>query len=304
MKRITTFVVGMLVTIFSLGFTSRAGSYFHSDVLVSTEWVAEHKNLPNLVLVEVDADIATYKEGHIRGAVGWSWQSQLSDTLRRDIISKADLEKLLGNSGIDNNSTIILYGDNNNWFAAWAFWQLKMYGHKDVRLMDGGRKKWLAENRELTKDVPMPKATKYVASKANENYRALLPQVQQAMKSPKAVLVDVRSPDEYSGKILAPAGLPETAQRGGHIPGAKNIPWAKACNDDGTFKSVEELKALYSVKGVTPEKNVIAYCRIGERSSHTWFVLKYLLGYQNVSNYDGSWTEWGNLVAAPVEKGE
>jgi thiosulfate/3-mercaptopyruvate sulfurtransferase len=302
MKRITNFVLWMLASIFLVGFTPRTGSYFHSDVLVSTEWVAEHKNLANLVLVEVDADIATYNDGHIPGAIGWSWQTQLSDTLRRDIISKADLEKLLGNSGIDNNSTIILYGDNNNWFAAWAFWQLKMYGHKDVRLMDGGRKKWAAENRELTKDMPMPKAAKYVASNANESYRALLPQVQQAMKSSKAALVDVRSPDEYSGKILAPAGLPETAQRGGHIPGAKNIPWAKACNDDGTFKSAEELKALYAGKGVTADKNVIAYCRIGERSSHTWFVLKYLLGYPNVSNYDGSWTEWGNLVGAVVER--
>ncbi len=295
MKNIILLILGFLL--------AAPAAHAQVEVLVSTEWVNQHKSDPNVVVVEVDANIAAYHEGHIPGALGWNWQTQLSDTVRRDILNKAALEKLLRTSGIGNNTTIILYGDNNNWFAAWAFWQLKMYGHKDVRLMNGGRKKWLAENRELTKDLLTPKPAKYLAAGFKESYRALLPQVQTGMKSPSTVLVDVRSPDEYSGKILAPTGLPETAQRGGHVPGAKNIPWAKACNEDGTFKSVEELKGLYAKADVTPDKNVIAYCRIGERSSHTWFVLKYLLGYPNVSNYDGSWTEWGNLVGAPVEKG-
>ncbi|MDZ7343660.1 MAG: sulfurtransferase [candidate division KSB1 bacterium] len=277
--------------------------YANPEVLVSTDWVVQHKNDPNVVIVEVDVDTSAYDEGHVPGALAWNWQTQLCDTVRRDVISKADLEKLLGQSGISNDTTVVLYGDNNNWFAAWAFWQLKMYGHKDVRIMNGGRKKWLAENRELTTDVPTPKKATYRAEERNEKLRAYLPQVQEAMKSPNAVLVDVRSPDEFTGKILSPPGLPETCQRGGHIPGAKNIPWAQACNEDGTFKSADELQTLYVGKGVTDDKNVIAYCRIGERSSHTWFVLKYLLGYPNVSNYDGSWTEWGNLVGAPVEKG-
>lgn len=277
--------------------------YANPEVLVSTEWVIQHKNDPNVVVVEVDVDTSAYDEGHVPGALAWNWQTQLCDTVRRDVISKADLEKLLGQSGIGNDTTVVLYGDNNNWFAAWAFWQLKMYGHKDVRIMNGGRKKWLAENREMTKEVPAPKKATYRAADRNEKLRAYLPQVQEAMKAPNTVLVDVRSPDEFTGKILSPPGLPETCQRGGHIPGAKNIPWAQACNEDGTFKSANELQTLYFGKGVTDDKNVIAYCRIGERSSHTWFVLKHLLGYPNVSNYDGSWTEWGNLVAAPVEKG-
>jgi thiosulfate/3-mercaptopyruvate sulfurtransferase len=278
-------------------------NYANPDVLVSTDWVEQHKSDPNVVIAEVDVDTNAYNEGHVAGAIGWNWQTQLCDTVRRDVISKADLEKLLGSSGIDNDTTVVLYGDNNNWFAAWALWQLKMYGHKDVRLMNGGRKKWLAEGRPLTKDAPAPKPKTYKATERNESLRAYLRQVQNAMNSPASVMVDVRSPDEFTGKILSPPGLPETCQRGGHIPGAKNIPWGQACNDDGTFKSADELKALYGGKGVTADKNVIAYCRIGERSSHTWFVLKYLLGYPNVVNYDGSWTEWGNLVNAPVEKG-
>jgi thiosulfate/3-mercaptopyruvate sulfurtransferase len=208
----------------------------------------------------------------------------------------------MSESGIGNDTTVILYGDNNNWFAAWALWQLKIYGHRDVRLMDGGRKKWLAESRELTQDVPRFKPASYRAQNPDFSIRAFLPQVQEASSKKAADLVDVRSPQEFTGEILAPPGLPETCQRGGHVPGAKNIPWAKACNEDGTFKSPEELKTLYGGQGVTPDKPVIAYCRIGERSSHTWFVLKYLLGYKNVKNYDGSWTEWGNLVAALVEK--
>jgi thiosulfate/3-mercaptopyruvate sulfurtransferase len=272
------------------------------DVLVSTDWVAQHRADPGVRVVEVDVDTAAYEQGHVPGALGWNWTTDLCDTLVRDIVPKAKLEKLLGASGITPDSTIVLYGDNNNWFAAWAFWQLKVYGHKDVRIMDGGRKKWLAEGRELETGKPAVAATTYTASGPDLSIRAFLPEVQKAMGRPDVALVDVRSPQEFTGEILAPPGLPETCQRGGHIPGAKSIPWAKACNDDGTFKSREELAALYGSHGVTPEKEVIAYCRIGERSSHTWFVLKYLLGYQNVKNYDGSWTEWGNLVGAPVER--
>ena len=278
-------------------------TYSKPQVLVTTQWVDEHKKDSNLAIVEVDVDTTAYSEGHIENAVGWNWQTQLCDTVRREIIGKVNLEQLLAAGGISNNTTIVLYGDNNNWFAAWALWQLKMYGHEDVRLMNGGRKKWLAEGRGLTKEVPSPKKGAYQVKDFNEKYRALLNQVQKAIEGKNAVLVDVRSPDEFSGKILSPPGLPETCQRGGHIPGAKNIPWGQACNEDGTFKSPEDLEALYAGKGVTPDKNVIADCRIGERSSHSWFVLKYLLGYPNVTNYDGSWTEWGNLVGAPVEKG-
>ena len=277
--------------------------YANPVTLVSTDWADEHKTGPNVVLVEVDVDTAAYGEGHIPGAVGWNWQTQLCDTIRRDIISKEALEKLLGESGIGNDTTIVLYGDNNNWFAAWALWQLKLYGHKDVRIMNGGRKKWLAEGREVTTEVPSRTPTTYTVSGFDETYRAYRRQIEDAVMTGSAALVDVRSPDEYTGKILAPPGLPETCQRGGHLPGAESIPWALACNEDGTFKPPEALQELYSSKGVTPERDVIVYCRIGERSSHTWFVLKYLLGYPNVSNYDGSWTEWGNLVGAPIETG-
>ena len=272
------------------------------DVLVSTDWVAQHRTDPTVRIVEVDVDTAAYAQGHVPGAVGWNWTTELCDTVVRDIVPKQKLEELLGRSGITPQTTIVLYGDNNNWFAAWAFWQLKIYGHEDVRLMNGGRKKWLAEGRELEIDAAKPTATTYKAKNPDASIRALLPDVQAAYKRSDTVLVDVRSPQEFTGEILAPPGLPETCQRGGHIPGAKSIPWAKACNDDGTFKSREELEALYGSQGVTSDKNVIAYCRIGERSSHTWFVLKYLLGFKNVRNYDGSWTEWGNLVGAPVEK--
>jgi len=276
--------------------------YAHPEVLVSTDWVDEHKDDANVAVVEVDVDTAAYQEGHIPGAVGWNWQTQLCDTLQRDIISQWNLEKLLGGSGIGNDTTIVLYGDNNNWFAAWALWQLKLYQHDDVRIMDGGRKKWLAEEREVNTESPPPEQTTYKAKGLDSDLRILLPEVQEAIKSDKTTLVDVRSPDEFTGKILSPPGLPETCQRGGHIPKAQNIPWGLACNEDGTFKNADELKELYANKGVTPEKDVIAYCRIGERSSHSWFALKYLLGYPNVKNYDGSWTEWGNLVGAPVEK--
>lgn len=277
--------------------------YAHPEVLVSTDWVAEHRTDPNVVIAEVDVDTAAYNEGHIPGAIGWAWNTQLCDTVRRDILSKQQFEELMASSGIGNDTIVVLYGDNNNWFAAWAFWQMKIYGHKDVRIMNGGRKKWLAEGRELSTEIPQPRRTAYKASDPDLSLRAFLPQVQVAMKERSAALVDVRSPQEFTGEILAPPGLPETCQRGGHIPGARNIPWAKACNEDGTFKSYEELKQLYQAEGIDGSKPVIAYCRIGERSSHTWFVLKYLLGFNNVANYDGSWTEWGNLVGAPVERG-
>jgi thiosulfate/3-mercaptopyruvate sulfurtransferase len=278
--------------------------YAHPESLVSTDWIAEHGSDPGIVLVEVDVDTSAYDEGHLDGALGWNWRTQLCDTVLRDVISKSDLEGLLSQSGITNDSTVILYGDNNNWFAAWAFWQLKLYGHNDVRLMDGGRKKWLAEERPLSVDIPSRPPVNYVASDADLTERAFLTDVQSLLASGRpAGLVDVRSPDEFSGKILAPPGLPETCQRGGHIPGATNIGWSAACNEDGTFKSREALEEIYGGGGITPNQEVVTYCRIGERSSFSWYVLKYLLGYPNVRNYDGSWTEWGNLVGAPIEKG-
>jgi thiosulfate/3-mercaptopyruvate sulfurtransferase len=277
--------------------------YAHPEVLVTTEWVASHTNDPKVKIVEVDVDTKAYDEGHIPNALGWAWNTQLCDTVQRDIIPKAQFEKLLGNSGIDNGTTVVLYGDNNNWFAAWAFWQLKIYGHADVRIMNGGRKKWLAEGRDLSGETPKPAAVSYKASEPDFSIRAFLPQVQAATKQGAVELVDVRSPQEFTGEILSPPGLPETCQRGGHIPGARSITWSKACNDDGSFKSFNELKSLYQNEGISGSKPVIAYCRIGERSSHSWFVLKYLLGYKDVKNYDGSWTEWGNLVGAPVERG-
>ena len=259
--------------------------YKHPEVLVTTEWAANHLNDPKIRLVEVDVDTMAYDQGHIAGAVGWNWQTQLQDNVRRDLIGKSALEELLGKSGISNDTTILLYGDNNNWFAAYAFWQLKYYGHKDVRLIDGGRKKWVAEKRPLTTDAPKIAPVSYHASAPDESIRAYRDQVFAAMKKKEgAALVDVRSVDEFSGKILAPPGLSETAQRGGHIPGAANIPWAQAANEDGTFKSADALKQLYEGKGVSGGGEVIAYCRIGERSSHTWFALKYLLGWKDVKN--------------------
>jgi thiosulfate/3-mercaptopyruvate sulfurtransferase len=277
--------------------------YAHPEALVTTEWVAAHANDANVRVAEVDVDTKAYDEGHVPGAVGWAWNTQLCDTLRRDILSKEQFEELMSSSGVSRDTTLVIYGDNNNWFAAWALWQAKIYGHKDVRLMNGGRKKWLAEGRELSTEKPEPKRTTYSAKEADLSLRAFLPQVQQASESRSAALVDVRSPQEFTGEILSPPGLPETCQRGGHIPGARSIPWGKACNDDGTFKSADELRQLYGVEGIDGSRPVIAYCRIGERSSHTWFVLKYLLGMDKVTNYDGSWTEWGNLVGAGVERG-
>jgi thiosulfate/3-mercaptopyruvate sulfurtransferase len=277
------------------------GTTSASDVLVSTEWIAQHARDANLRIVEVDVDTTAYGQGHVPGAIGWNWSTELCDTLVRDIIPKAKFEALMSRSGIASDTTVVLYGDNNNWFAAWAFWQMKIYGHRDVRIMNGGRKKWLSDSRDLETATPAVTPTSYQAPAPDSSIRAFLQEVQDALKK-GTPLVDVRSPQEFTGEILAPPGLPETCQRGGHIPGAKSIPWGKACNEDGTFKSTEELQQLYGSAGVTPDKAVIAYCRIGERSSHTWFVLKHLLGYPDVKNYDGSWTEWGNLVGAPVEK--
>ncbi len=277
--------------------------YAHPEAVVSTQWVVEHGNDANVRLVEVDVDSAAYQQGHIAGAVGWNWQSQLQQTVRRDVISKTEMEQLLGHSGIDNNTTIVLYGDNNNWFAAWALWQLRYYGHREVKLMNGGRVKWVAENRPLTAEVPRPRAKTYRASEPNQNIRAYRDSVLAAVNARNVALVDVRAPAEFSGELLAPPNLPqEGSQRGGHIPGAANIPWGQAVNQDGTFKSADELRALYGGKGIDGRRETIAYCRIGERSSHTWFVLTQLLGYDNVRNYDGSWTEWGSIVGAPIER--
>ena len=272
------------------------------DVLVSTQWVVGHLNDAKVKLIEVDVDTTQYGEGHIQGAVGLNWTSQLQDQLRRDIASKEQIERLLSDAGVGNGDTIVLYGDNNNWFAAYAFWLLTMYGHKDLKLMDGGRKKWLDEGRPTTKDAARPAQATYKASGPDLSLRAHSDEVLKAVKDAKHALVDVRSPAEYNGEIMAPPGLPETAQRMGHIPGAQNVPWGQAANEDGTFKSDEELKKLYGGKGVTGDKDVIAYCRIGERSSHTWVALKYLLGYKDVKNYDGSWTEWGSMVGMPIER--
>ncbi|MCI0812897.1 MAG: sulfurtransferase [Chloroflexi bacterium] len=277
--------------------------YAHPESLVSTEWVAEHSNDGNVRLVEVDVDTSAYDQGHIAGAVGWNWTSQLQETLARDIISKSAMEELLGKAGIDNNTTVVLYGDNNNWFAAWAFWQIRLYGHGDVKLMNGGRAKWEAEGRSLTTDPAGVSDKTYTASEADNSIRAFREDVLAAVGAGSTSLVDVRAPAEFSGELLAPANLPqEGAQRGGHIPGAANIPWGTAVAEDGTFKSADELKDIYGGKGIDGSKPTIAYCRIGERSSHTWFVLTQLLGQSNVRNYDGSWTEYGSIVRAPIER--
>jgi len=272
------------------------------NVLVDADWAAEHLDDPNVRFVEVDVDTHAYDEGHIPGAVAWNWTSQLSDGVRRDIVGRDELEKLLSESGIDDGTTIVLYGDNNNWFAAWAYWQLRLFDVEGVKILDGGRKLWLAQGRPTSTDVPTYDPTGIRLSTADFSHRAFRDDVLRQVESGGA-LVDVRSPAEFSGELLAPAALPqEGAQRAGHVPGAANIPWASAVREDGTFKDPDELRALYAAKGITEDRDVIAYCRIGERSSHTWFVLHELLGFQRVRNYDGSWTEYGSLVGVPIEK--
>jgi thiosulfate/3-mercaptopyruvate sulfurtransferase len=279
--------------------------YAHPEVLVETDWVKRNLGKLGIRVIEIDVDAKAYAAGHIPGAVGFNWQTQLQDQVRRDIISKEAFEKLMSDAGINPSDTVILYGDNNNWFAAYGFWLLKIYGHRDVRLMNGGRSKWLNEqDRELTTDVPKFPRSEYKASEPDVAIRAKLGEVLQAQAAKACNFVDVRSLDEFSGKVIAPPGMTETAQRAGHIPGAKSVPWNMAVRQDGTFKSAEELRNLYlDDKRLDATKETIAYCRIGERSAHTWFALKYLVGLLRVKSYDGSWTEYGSIVGAPIERG-
>jgi thiosulfate/3-mercaptopyruvate sulfurtransferase len=276
--------------------------YAHPEVLVDTDWVDQHKNDPKVRVAEVDYDpTANYTLGHVPGSVLIDWKADINDPLTRNIITQQACESLLQRVGVNDDTTLVLYGDFNNWFAAFAFWVFKYYGYKDVRLMNGGRKKWLEEDKPVTKDIPSHAKGNFKASEPDSSIRVFLRYVRDTLGS--KILVDVRGPKEFTGEILAPPEYPtEHAQRGGHIPGAVNIPWGQAVNEDGTFKSADELQKLYQSKGVAADKEVISYCRIGERSSHTWFVLKYLLGYPNVKNYDGSWTEWGNMIDNPIER--
>ena len=278
--------------------------YADPQVLVSTEWVEQHRNDANVALVEVDENVDLYGEAHIPGAISWNGPTDLADRCRRDILGPSELEALLSKSGISNTTAIVLYGDKNNGCAAWAFWQLKIHGHRDARILNGGRDKWIAEGRPLTKVVPTPKPATYRSRSLNSELRAFLPQVKVAMKSQTYAIVDVRSPEEFLGLDPAHESAAEIAQRTGHIPGAKSIPWHLVCEQDGRFKSAEELRNLFESKGVTPDKEVITYSRVGERASRTWFVLKHLLGYPVVKNYDGSWAEWGNLVGVAIEQGD
>ena len=277
-------------------------SYAHPETLVSTAWVEEHLHDRGIRIVEVDVDRYSYEEGHIPCSLGWDWMTELCDTTRRDILTQASFDALMSNAGIAADTAVVLHGDNNNWFAAWAFWQMKIYGHADVRMMNGGRRKWLAEGRPLTQTPPEVAPTRYTSAAPDRSLRALLPEVLEASRKRDRSVVDVRSEAEFKGELLSPPGLPETCQRGGHIPGAANVPWGEVCGEDGEFKTKSELEAIYRRVGVTPDRPTIAYCRIGERSSHTWFVLKYLLGFPDVRNYDGSWTEWGNLVNVDIER--
>ncbi|WP_405144289.1 sulfurtransferase [Sphaerisporangium sp. NBC_01403] len=274
-----------------------------SAVLVDADWVEANLDSPGVVLVEVDEDASAFDKGHIRGAVKIDWKKDLQDPVRRDFVDREGFQALLSARGIGNDDTVVLYGGNNNWFAAYAYWYFKLYGHENVRLLDGGRKKWELDSRELVTEVPSRPETQYAAKDQDLSLRAFRDEVVAAIG--KLNLVDVRSPDEFTGKLLAPAHLPqEAAQRGGHIPTARNIPWSKAANDDGTFRSDEELRTLYAGAGVDFDKDTIAYCRIGERSAHSWFVLHEILGQANVKNYDGSWTEYGSLIGVPIELGE
>ena len=276
---------------------------YAKDVLVDADWARGKIDDPTTRFVEVDVDTSAYEEGHIPGAVAWNWTSQLSDGLRRDIASRNDLGRLLSESGIGPDTTIVLYGDNNNWFAAWAYWQLKLFGQENVKILNGGRKYWLAQGLPTTTETPSYEPTGYQLPIVDLSHRAFRDDVLDHIGKSGAALVDVRSPAEYSGELLAPAAIPqEGAQRAGHVPGAASIPWGTAVREDGTFKEADELRELYGAKGITPDKDVIAYCRIGERSSHTWFVLHELLGFDRVRNYDGSWTEYGSLVGVPIEK--
>jgi thiosulfate/3-mercaptopyruvate sulfurtransferase len=276
---------------------------YAKDVLVSTDWLAGHLGDDNVVVAEVDESPDLYEEGHIPGAVKLHWKDDLQDPIKRDLIEKGAFEQLMGSRGISNATTVVVYGDKNNWFAAYAYWYLKIYGHGDVRILNGGRQKWIDEGREMTTDTPSAGAASYTASERDESIRVYRDRVLADLGQPGIELVDVRSPQEYSGELMAPPGYEqEGASRTGHIPGAQSVPWATAVRDDGTFKSSADLHELYGGKGVTSDKEVRAYCRIGERSAHTWFVLQELLGYPTVKNYDGSWTEWGNLVDVPIER--
>jgi thiosulfate/3-mercaptopyruvate sulfurtransferase len=277
---------------------------YAKPVLVTTEWLVEHKDDGGIVVAEVDENPDVYDEGHIPGAVKLHWRDDLQDPVERDLVERPVFEQLLAERGVSNDTTIVLYGDKNNWFAAYAYWYLKIYGHDDVRILDGGRQKWIDEGLELATDSPSPEHGEYTAKERDESIRTYRDPVREGIGSDAKALVDVRSPQEYAGELIAPPGYEqEGAQRAGHIPTAQSIPWASAVRDDGTFKPADELRELYQGKGITPEKEVTAYCRIGERSAHTWFVLRELLGYDTVKNYDGSWTEWGNLVDVPIEKG-
>ncbi len=277
--------------------------YANPDVLVTTQWAADHLDDPKVRIVESDEDVLLYEIGHIPGAVMLDWHTDLQDQVNRDFIDKAAFEKLLSDNGIANDSTVLFYGDRNNWYATYAFWLFKYYGHADARVIDGGRAKWEAEGRPYTREQSKPAPAKYIAKDADDSIRAFRDDVLGVVKNGGGDLIDVRSPQEYTGEVIHMVGYPqEGAQRAGHVKGARNIPWGKAANTDGTFKTADELKALYAAEGIEGDKNVIAYCRIGERSSHTWFVLTYLLGYDNVRNYDGSWTEYGSLVNVPIEK--